>query len=390
MKERIEFNSNGTLNRRDVSKRMALVGAGVLAAPALESTSAAPITNRDINSRMTQPGEKSKLTVKEVYARAREALYPTCHVCPQCDGIACAGEEIGGVGSGMSFQNNFTSLQRVKLNMRTLIDDPELEKKPDTTTIIFGRKLSFPALAAPKGPVVLRLGKGIKEDVYYDAIIGGCVDAGAGGGIGNNANLSLEVFKRHCKYIEAVKGQALMGLKPRPADKMIPLFEYLELAGTMMVTIDTDSGGRYPVSDLSKIVKATKIPIVVKGIMTIDDARRAADTGVAGIVVSNHGGRRLDHTPGTAEVLPEIAEEMKGKLTIFTDGCVHYGTDVLKYLALGADAVLVGRHILRAAYGAGREGVALFMNTLQAELAGAMRMTAVANTKKINRGIITF
>ena len=390
MKEKIESNSNGTLNRRDVIKRMALVGAGVLAAPAMDSTSAAPIKNMNINPQMTQPDEKSKLTVKEVYARAREALYPTCRVCPQCDGIACAGGAIGGVGSGMSFQNNFTSLQRVKLNMRTLVDDPELEKKPDTSTIIFGRKLSFPALAAPMGPVVLALNKGIKEDVYYDAIIGGCVDAGAGGGIGNNANLTLDVFKRHCKYIEAVKGQALMGLKPRPADKMIPLFEYLEQAGTMMVTIDTDSGGRYPVSDMTKIVKATKIPIVVKGIMTIDDARRAADTGAAGIVVSNHGGRRLDHTPGTAEVLPAIADEMKGKLTIFIDGCVHYGTDVLKYLALGADAVLVGRHILRAAYGSGREGVALFMNTMQAELASAMSMTAVANIKKINREIITF
>ena len=107
-----------------------------------------------------------------------------------------------------------------------------------------------------------------------------------------------------------------------------------------------------------------------------------------GIAVSNHGGRRQDHTPGTAEVLPAIAAKLKGKIPILTDGCVASGTDVLKYLALGADVVMVGRHILRAAYGGGAEGVALFMNRMRTELQSAMVLTGVASVSKIDSRII--
>jgi hypothetical protein len=114
------------------------------------------------------------------------------------------------------------------------------------------------------------------------------------------------------------------------------------------------------VAELKELVRAVRVPLVVKGIMTPDEALKAAEAGAAGIVVSNHGGRVLDHTPGTAGVLPAIADMVKGKMVIFVDGCVHHGNDVIKYMVVGADAVLVGRHRMRAAYGGGREGVALF------------------------------
>jgi len=390
MKNNLLKNTSGYINRRDLLRNMTVLGIGGLAATTLQAGTTPQTAFESKLQNESLSGEQALLTVKEVYTRAREAMYPICRVCPQCDGVACAGENpgIGGNGSGMAFRNNFTALQRICFKMRTLVDDPALEKQPDTSTIIFGQKLSFPAIAAPLGPVVLNLGKGMTKDRYYDAIIGGCVDAGAAGGIGDNEKLTLEEFKRHCGYIAAVKGQSLMGLKPRRAKDMIPLLPFIEEAGTFMIDIDTDSGGRYPVADLLKITQSTKIPVVVKGVMTIDDAKRAADAGAAGIVVSNHGGRRLDYTPGVADVLPAIADAMKGELTIFADGCVHYGHDVLKYLALGADAVLVGRHIVRAAYGGGREGVALFMNTMQKELVSAMSMTAVSSIKKINRDIL--
>src|SRR5512136_365061 len=122
--------------------------------------------------------------------------------------------------------------------------------------------------------------------------------------------------------------------------------------------------------------------------MTVDDAMRCVDAGVAGIAVSNHGGRRQDHTPGTAEVLPAIADKVKGKVPILTDGCVQTGTDVLKYLALGADVVMLGRHLLRAAYGGGTQGVALFMNRLRDELQRAMVLTGTPSVAKINRSIL--
>ncbi len=94
--------------------------------------------------------------------------------------------------------------------------------------------------------------------------------------------------------------------------------------------------------------------------------------GPAGIVVSNHGGRVLDHTPGTAEVLPEIAAAVKGKVKIFVDGGIRSGTDALKMLALGAEAVLVGRPMAIAAVGGGKQAVALLLTQYADQLRTAM------------------
>jgi 4-hydroxymandelate oxidase len=142
------------------------------------------------------------------------------------------------------------------------------------------------------------------------------------------------------------------------------------------------------VAELRELVGAFKVPIVIKGVMTVDDALRCIDAGVVGIAVSNHGGRRQDHMPGTAEVLPVIADKVKGKVPILTDGCVQTGADILKYLALGADVVMVGRHLLRAAYGAGAAGVALFLNRLRDELQRAMVLTGAPTVAKINQSIL--
>jgi isopentenyl diphosphate isomerase/L-lactate dehydrogenase-like FMN-dependent dehydrogenase len=111
---------------------------------------------------------------------------------------------------------------------------------------------------------------------------------------------------------------------------------------------------------------------------------RAAEAGAAGIVVSNHGGRVLDGTPGAAAVLPGIAKKVGGKMTILVDGCVSSGVDVLRYLALGANGVLVGRHLVRAAFGGGRKGVQLFMATMRDELETAMVMVGAANVRAVN------
>jgi len=106
--------------------------------------------------------------------------------------------------------------------------------------------------------------------------------------------------------------------------------------------------------------------------MTVEDAKLAVEAGAGGIVVSNHGGRVLDHTPGTAEVLPEIAAAVKGKIKILVDGGIRSGADVLKMLALGAEAVLVGRPMAIAAVGGGKEGVTLLLNHYADQLKTAM------------------
>jgi isopentenyl diphosphate isomerase/L-lactate dehydrogenase-like FMN-dependent dehydrogenase len=339
--------------------------------------------------------------VAAVYQRAREVLYPICRVCPQCDGVACAGEfpGIGGLGSGMSFQNNFTGLQRVRLKIRPLSGN----KQPDCSTTLLGQKLSFPAMAAPIGGLAVNFPKliDISEDQYFEAIIGGCVDAGTMGSIGDLQSNPLSVTKGHYEVAGRFPGKVIAGIKPRLNENFISIVRLAEAAKAFMITIDIDSAGRgwmdaskstavepKTVAQLRELVRSTKIPVIVKGIMTPDDALLVGETGAAGICVSNHGGRVLDNSSSTADALPAIADKVKGKMVILVDGCVHYGTDVLRYVALGADAVLVGRHIWRAAHGGGRQGVALFMKTMRDELTAAMVLTAVPTVAAISRNIL--
>ena len=127
---------------------------------------------------------------------------------------------------------------------------------------------------------------------------------------------------------------------------------------------------------------------IVKGIMTPDDAHRAIDAGCDAIVVSNHGGRVLDHCPGTATVLPAIADAVRGRITILADGAVRDGVDVLKMLALGADAVLVGRPLCIAAIGGGVEGVTRYWQQMQGQLVQAMLLTGCASLADVREHII--
>jgi isopentenyl diphosphate isomerase/L-lactate dehydrogenase-like FMN-dependent dehydrogenase len=122
--------------------------------------------------------------------------------------------------------------------------------------------------------------------------------------------------------------------------------------------------------------------------MTPEEAEMAVDAGAAAIVVSNHGGRVLDHTPGVADVLGPIAQKVKGKLVILTDGGIRYGDDVLKLLALGADAVLVARPLIRGVFGGGKEGVAVILNRMKIELVMSMILTGTPRVIGVPRKII--
>ena len=373
----------GGFDRRDLFKVSTfLAGAGLMGQAAVPAPASA---QQPAQSTPPAGAKPSPPTERDVLLKARERLYPTCRVCPVCDGVACSGDSggIAGSGSGMSFQNNFTALQHVRLLMRTVHDVTQA----DTSTTIFGHKISFPAVAAPMGPAATKFGKGMTQAEWFDAIVGGCVAAGTLGAVGDNLTYPIEDVKRNLAVVERYRGRALYNSKPVPNETIVKWIPQIEAAGAAWLSIDVDSGPK-SVAQLRELARAFKIPVVVKGIMTLDDALRCIDAGVAGIAVSNHGGRRQDHTAGIAEVLPAIASKVKGKVAILADGCVQSGTDVLKYLALGADVVMVGRHILRAAYGGGPEGVALFMNRMRADLQSAMVLTGVPSVSKIDSRIL--
>lgn len=126
--------------------------------------------------------------------------------------------------------------------------------------------------------------------------------------------------------------------------------------------------------DVDWLRSITRLPILIKGIVRADDARRAVDRGVAGVVVSNHGGRQLDTAPATIEVLPAIVDAVAGRAEVLVDGGVRRGTDVIKAVALGAGAVLIGRPVLWGLAAGGQEGVARVLSLLRGELDLAMAL----------------
>jgi isopentenyl diphosphate isomerase/L-lactate dehydrogenase-like FMN-dependent dehydrogenase len=121
-------------------------------------------------------------------------------------------------------------------------------------------------------------------------------------------------------------------------------------------------------ADVEDLASECGVPVFVKGILTAEDAELALEHGAAGVVVSNHGGRQLDRSLATADALPEIADSMDGRGTLLVDGGIRRGIDVATALALGADAVLVGRPALWGLAAAGRDGVARVLDLLREEL----------------------
>ena len=131
----------------------------------------------------------------------------------------------------------------------------------------------------------------------------------------------------------------------------------------------------------------TGLPIVVKGIMTAEDARLAVDHGVSGIVVSNHGGRQLDGAPATIDVLPEIVEAVEGRCEVLLDSGIRRGTDVLKALALGANAVLIGRAFMWGLAVGGEDGVSRVLAMLRNELELAMALCGCRSVREIDESV---
>jgi 4-hydroxymandelate oxidase len=137
-------------------------------------------------------------------------------------------------------------------------------------------------------------------------------------------------------------------------------------------------------ADLAWLRSVTRLPILVKGVLTAEDARLAVAHGAAGVVVSNHGGRQLDRAVTGLSALPEIVAAVAGTGVVLFDGGVRRGTDVFTALALGADAVLVGRPVLWALAVDGGDAVAHLLTLLRTELELAMALTGRPSREAID------
>lgn len=336
------------------------------------------------------------MDLKTVRQTAREKLKGFCRVCPECNGKVCAGEVpgMGGLGTAASFKNNVEALAAFRLNMKTL----HTAKSPDTRCQLFGQELSTPILGAPITGNVYNMGGAMSEEEWAEAIIRGCSAAGTLGCTGDGADPAM--YNSGLEAIMKASGRGIPFIKPRGQQEVLKYLRQAEEAKVLAVGMDTDGAGLVTMAlkgqpvgpktkeEMKEIISSTSLPFIIKGIMTVEEAETALEVGAAAIVVSNHGGRVLDHTPGTAEVLTEIAETIAGKIPVIVDGGIRSGTDVLKMLALGADAVLIGRPLVIAAYGGGAEGISLAIKTMTNELQQAMILTGCASLQDVSSDIL--
>ena len=336
------------------------------------------------------------MTYPEVLANARECIGKYCKACPVCNGVACKNQipGPGAKGVGDTAIRNYNKWADIRVNMDTLCENGT----PDTHMELFGRSFKYPFFAGPVGAVNLHYSDVYTDMTYNDVLVRACAESGIAAFTGDGTN--PDVMTMATKAIGNAGGCGVPTIKPWDMDTIREKFALVQKSEPFAIAMDIDAAGlpflqgltppagSKSVEELKQIVSWAQRPCILKGSMTARGAEKALEAGASGIVVSNHGGRVLDHCPATAEVLPEIVDAVGGKMTIFVDGAIRSGMDMFKALALGADAVLIGRPFVTTVYGGGEEGVQLYVQKLKAELADTMRMCGAHSLAEIKRSML--
>ncbi len=325
----------------------------------------------------------------------------------------------GGAGDELTVRWNKEAYQRIRLRPRVLVDVSKL----DTRVTLFGQQHPFPIILAPTAAQKLTHPGG------EVATAQGAGAAGAAMVLSSFSNTSLEEVAAVAKtplwfqlYAQTDHGftrdlvqraetggyralcltvdTPIAGARNRETRANVKLSPLPNLRGLKgfgsEATLRTGSldifssvlDAALSWKDLEWLRSVAKIPLLVKGVLNPDDADRAVKVGVAGIMVSNHGGRNLDTVPATIDALPRVADKVAGQVPLFVDGGIRRGTDVLKALALGANAVLIGRPYLYGLGAEGEAGVTKVVTILQREFAMAMALTGRTNLASIDSSVI--
>lgn len=333
------------------------------------------------------------MNVNEIREKSRAVMGPYCKSCPVCNGKAC-GNHIpgpGAKGTGTVAIRNYEAWQNVYLKMDTIAEN----KKMDTSFELFGKIFKYPIFAGPVGAVAQHYSDLYNDNTFNEIYVRGCAKSGIAAFTGDGLN--EDIMKQATKYIHENGGIGIPTIKPWDKETCFNKLQLAKEANAFAIAMDIDAAGlpflqgrippagRKSVAELKEIIDAAGVPFIVKGIMSVEGARKAVEAGAKAIVVSNHGGRVLDGCPATATVLPEIAKAFKGQVKIFVDGGIRSGIDVFKALALGADAVIIARPFVNMVYGGQEEGIATLVQQLGNELENAMMMTGVSSLKEISK-----
>jgi 4-hydroxymandelate oxidase len=309
-----------------------------------------------------------------------------------------------GAADEVTLRWNRQSFDNLKLKPTVLNDVASL----DTSISLFGQKLAYPILIAPsafhrimhpEGELATAKGAGAAAAVYV---------------VSSFTTTPLEEIKKVAK--QPLWFQLYIRDDREFTKDVVQKAESLGY-GALCITVDTPVAGarnrqervhfKLPEGitapyvhgnlmtkkaitwkEMEWLISFAKIPVLLKGILNPDDAKKAIDIGASGIIVSNHGGRNLDTVPATIEALPSIAEAVNKKIVVLMDGGIRRGTDVIKAIALGANAVLIGKPICYALASGGADGVTKALQILKSEFEMAMALSGRSNIASIDKSLI--
>lgn len=332
--------------------------------------------------------------LKEIREKGRKHVSGFCKLCKYCNGVNCPSIP---TERGAAFERNYRKLQQIKISYETVYEGGN-GTEIDTSLYLFGHKFRAPVASAPFGMI-----GNFNPTTHYQNDYDFTMDLIKGTAALGVFSFTPDTFGplSYIDPLRAVKDsgrQAIPVIKPWDSDEVQDKIKMADEVGVMAIGQDVDciglpnksvNGGRntYPRSaaQLKELFSITKTPFILKGINSVKSAVAAVEAGAGGIVVSNHGGNCLDQAMATCEMLPLIKDAVGDDITIFVDGGVRNGEEVFKMLALGADAVLIGRPYIQYAEGGGARGVALFTQKIIWELMNAMRMSACRTLADINR-----
>jgi 4-hydroxymandelate oxidase len=324
---------------------------------------------------------------------------------------------IAGADDEITAAENALAWRRLRLLPRVLRDVATI----DTSTSLLGQELATPIMVAPTGRHRLFHPEGER------ATARGATAAGAVYVLATSSTVSIEdvavergaapqwfqlylppdravseglidrVAAAGFRAIVLTVDQPVYGSSPRAARCPLvpsPDIRNVNLPGEPMAENAYNPGYSGSVTfpatwhDLEWLVRRSPIDVLVKGVLRGDDALRSIEVGAKAVIVSNHGGRHLDATVSTAEVLPQIAASIGGKAEIYVDGGIRRGTDIVKALALGARAVLIGRPVIWGLATNGADGVFAVLDHLRTELVRTMQLCGVTRLDEITRDLV--
>lgn len=342
--------------------------------------------------------KEDTMDYNQVLTEARKHIGPNCKACPVCNGLAC-GNTMPGPGSkapGNGAHENWKAWQQIKLNMDCIAPADAV----DTSLDFFGMHLDFPLITGPIGSTKWHYT--LESDVrdFNRDVAAAAVNLGFAGSFGDG--IEPDVYTDSLRHSVDFGGISMPILNPNSDDEIKEKIALANEAGVFALGVVIDSAGlphlrqkgtsagAKTVEQLRDLKACSKVPFVIKGVMSAKTALKAVEAGADAIIVSNHGGRVLPFTPSTAEVLPEIADAVKGQTKIIVDGGIRTGIDMFRALALGADAVMLCRPILVSWFGGGQQGIEVLVNKLKAELNDTMYMCSARKLSDINRDMIRF